>query len=94
MRDYVVYILRCGDGSLYTGVTTDMNRRLKAHNAGRGAKYTKSRLPVEPVWVERGFDRGGALRRELEIKSLSRAQKNELIKSSGNSVVCENKPDD
>ena len=74
-----VYILRCGDGSLYTGWTNDLEKRLKAHAAGRGAKYTRSRLPVEPVYRETLPDRGGAMRREAEIKALTRGEKLALI---------------
>ena len=76
---YLVYILRCGDGSLYTGITNDLPRRLAAHSSGRGAKYTRSRLPVELVWHEEQPDKSAALRRELQIKALSRAEKLRLI---------------
>ena len=62
---YLVYILRCGDGTLYTGCTNDLPRRLQAHQSGRGAKYTRSRLPVELVYQEAVPDRSAALRREL-----------------------------
>ena len=77
--EYVVYILRCGDGTLYTGITTDLKRRVAVHNSGKGAKYTRSRLPVTPVYRETQPDKGAALRRELEIKALTRAEKLELI---------------
>jgi putative endonuclease len=74
-----VYILACGDGTLYTGWTNDVEKRLAAHNAGRGGKYTRSRLPVGLAYRE-GFDsRSRAMRREREIKRLSRAEKLELI---------------
>lgn len=59
-----VYLLRCGDGTLYTGITDDLDRRLAAHNAGRGAKYTRSRRPVTLVWREEQPDKSAALRRE------------------------------
>ena len=72
---YFVYMLRCGDGSLYTGSTNDVERRLKAHQSGRGAKYTRSRLPVELVYREEVQDRSAALRREAAIKRLRRAEK-------------------
>ena len=78
---YIVYILRCGDGSLYTGITTDLERRVAAHNSGKGAKYTRSRLPVTPVYWEMVPDRGCALRRELAIKRLPREEKLRLIDS-------------
>ena len=79
--EYVVYILRCADGSLYTGITTDLERRVTVHNSGKGAKYTRSCLPVEPVYWEVLPDKGSALRRELEIKKLSREGKLQLIVS-------------
>ena len=68
-------MLRCGDGSLYTGVAKDLARRVAEHSAGRGAKYTRGRGPLEVVHVERGFGRGDALRRELAIKRMSRRRK-------------------
>lgn len=74
-----VYILRCGDGTLYTGWTNDTEKRVKAHAAGRGAKYTRSRLPVELVYREALPDRGGAMRREAQIKRLTRSEKLALI---------------
>lgn len=77
-----VYMLRCADGSLYTGSTTDLDRRLAVHQSGRGAKYTRSRLPVELVYREEAPDWSAALRREAAIKHLSRAQKLELIAAS------------
>lgn len=76
---YYVYILRCGDGSLYTGITTDVGRRTAVHNAGKGAKYTRSRLPVTVVYQEPQPDKSTALRREIEIKALTRAEKLRLI---------------
>ena len=74
-----VYMLRCGDGSLYTGWTKDLARRVRSHAAGKGAKYTRSRLPVALVYRERCADRSEAMRREYELKRLSRAQKLALI---------------
>lgn len=74
-----VYILRCADGSLYTGIAKDPAKRFSEHNAGRGARYTRSRLPVELVYAESAAGRGSALRREHEIKQLSAADKRELI---------------
>jgi len=76
---YYVYILRCGDGSLYTGITTDVARRCAQHNSGHGAKYTRSRLPVEAVYREAQPDKSAALRRERAIKALTRAEKLRLI---------------
>lgn len=76
---YLVYILRCGDGTLYTGCTNDLDRRLRAHQAGRGAKYIRSRLPVELVYREAVPDRSAALRREAAIKRMDRRAKLALI---------------
>ena len=76
---WTVYILRCGDGTLYTGCTNDLPRRLEAHRSGRGAKYTRSRLPVEPVYREEAADKSAALRREAAIKRLDRRKKLALI---------------
>ena len=74
-----VYILRCGDGSLYTGATSDSARRLEEHAAGAGARYTRSRLPVTLVYEEAASNRGAALRREAALKRLPRAEKLALI---------------
>ena len=74
-----VYILRCSDGSLYTGWTNNLEKRLKAHSAGKGAKYTKARLPVELVYYEEFEDKIEAMKREYEIKQLSRKEKLKLI---------------
>lgn len=74
-----LYILRCGDGSLYTGITTDLEKRLEAHRIGRGAKYTRGRGPLELVYQEECVDHSTALKRELEIKALTRVQKEELL---------------
>ena len=74
-----VYLLLCHDGTLYCGWTNDLDVRLKAHNSGHGAKYTRARLPVELVYYETFDDRRDAMSREWHIKRLSRAQKEELI---------------
>ncbi len=73
------YIVRCADGTFYTGWTTDPARRVEAHNAGRGAKYCRARRPVTLVYLERFDTRQAAMRREWEIKQMSRRQKEELI---------------
>ena len=78
-----VYMLRCGDGSLYTGTAADVDRRLAVHQSGKGAKYTRSHLPVEVVYREALPDRSAALRREDAIKRLSRAEKLDLIVRKG-----------
>ena len=74
-----VYMLRCTDGSLYTGITTNVERRTAQHNAGAGAKYTRSRRPVVPVFWEEWPTKGEALRREAAIKRLHREEKLKLI---------------
>ena len=79
MQQAWVYLLRCGDGSLYTGWTTDVGRRLQRHRAGRASRYTASRLPVALVYSRAMPDRGAALREEARIKRLSRRQKLELV---------------
>ena len=75
---WTVYLARCRDGTLYTGITTDPERRLAEHNAGNGAAYTRTRLPVALVYWEVVTDRSSALRREHSIKQLSRAAKEAL----------------
>jgi putative endonuclease len=74
-----VYIIECSDGSLYTGITNDLDRRITAHNDGRGAKYTKSRRPVRLRYSEPAADRKNASQREYAIKSLRKAEKMRLI---------------
>ncbi len=74
-----VYILRCADNTLYTGVAADVEKRVEQHNAGTGAKYTRGRGPVQPVYRELCPNRPAALRREAAIKKLTRAQKLRLI---------------
>ncbi len=74
-----LYILRCCDGSLYTGITIDLKKRIAAHNSGKGAKYTRSRKPVELVYWEACADHSAALKREIEVKALSRDEKLKLI---------------
>ena len=81
-----VYMLQCSDGSLYTGWTTDIDRRVRMHNEGRGARYTRSRRPVKPVYLEPAVSREEALRREAAIKKLSRKDKLKLIDSEQNAV--------
>ncbi|MEF9971081.1 MAG: GIY-YIG nuclease family protein [Oscillospiraceae bacterium] len=72
---YFVYILRCGDGTLYTGSTDDVARRFAVHQSGKGAKYTRGRAPLTLVYSEELENRGAALRREAEIKGKSRKEK-------------------
>ena len=79
MSDHYTYILRCADGSLYTGWTTDLERRLAAHNAGTASKYTRSRRPVALVYHESFPTKEEAMAREWAVKQLSRAEKLALI---------------
>ena len=75
MGDWQVYIVECADGSLYTGIARNVTERIAVHNAGQGAKYTRSRLPVKLVYEEALPDKSSALKRELAIKNLSRTAK-------------------
>lgn len=77
---HYTYMVECKDQSLYTGYTTDLNRRIKAHNSGKGAKYTKSRLPVRLVYYEIYEKKTEAMKREYAIKQLQRKDKLELIR--------------
>lgn len=78
-KDYSVYILRCCDGSFYTGIAKDVEARFEQHSKGKGAAYTRSRRPLELLHTETGFTRGEALSREAKIKALPRAKKQELF---------------
>jgi len=80
MNKWVLYILRCADGSLYTGITTDLKKRVEKHNAGKASKYTRAKIPVKVVHRENFPGKSSALRREIEIKKLSRQDKLKLIK--------------
>ena len=79
--NWKVYIVQCADETLYTGITNNVESRVDTHNSGRGAKYTKNRLPVVLVYQEQADDKSHALRREREIKKLNRSQKKSLINS-------------
>lgn len=76
---WYLYILRCKDDTLYTGITTDVEKRLETHRAGKGAKYTRGRGPLELVYREQCGDHSAALKREAEIKALPREEKLKLI---------------
>lgn len=78
-KQWCVYILRCGDGTLYTGITNNLDARVVAHNAGKGAKYTKTRRPVTAVYSEPSEGRSGASKREYAVKRLTRAEKMQLL---------------
>ena len=82
---WYLYILRCGDGSLYTGITTDVEKRFQAHQRGKGAKYTRGRGPLELVYREKCGDHSQALKRELAIKALPRQEKEALVAAMENS---------
>jgi len=90
--NWVCYLLRCADDTLYCGITNDMEKRLGAHNAGTAAKYTRSRGPVELVYVEDCADRSAASKREMNIKKLPRVEKLSLARVvSGESAI--NRPE-
>ena len=76
---WYLYILRCGDGTLYTGITTDVERRLEAHRQGRGAKYTRGRGPLDLAYQEECGTHSEALKREYAVKQLTREEKENLI---------------
>ena len=76
---HYVYMLRCADNTLYSGYTTDPKKREETHNLGKGAKYTRVRLPVKMVYLEKFDDKSEALKREYALKQLSKAKKEELI---------------
>ena len=78
---FYTYILKCGDGSFYCGYTNDVEKRLEKHKSGTGAKYTRSHLPLEIVYIEEFESKSDALKRECEIKSMTRSQKEKLINS-------------
>ncbi|WP_396588583.1 GIY-YIG nuclease family protein [Bermanella sp. R86510] len=85
---WYVYMVRCVDGSLYAGITTDIERRLYQHNSNSlGAKYTRNRRPVELAYIEPCHDRSQASKREAQIKKLSRLQKLQLIKTTNTSLT-------
>ena len=86
---WYLYILRCGDGSLYTGITTDVQRRLAEHRSGKGAKYTRGRGPLELVYSEETENHSAALKRECAIKRLSREEKWKLIESKTHGTISE-----
>lgn len=80
---YWLYILRCGDGTLYTGTTDNVARRLAVHQSGKGAKYTRGRGPLTLAYQEACADKSAALRREIAVKRLTRAEKLALIEGGG-----------
>ncbi len=82
-KQNVTYMLRCSDGTLYTGWTNNIEKRLQAHNAGKGGKYTRVRTPVELVYLEEYETRQEAMSREVQIKQLTRKEKEKLIADAG-----------
>ena len=83
MTSHWVYVVRCADGTFYTGYTTDVQRRVAEHDAGEGAKYTRGRTPVELVHAEAHPSRSAAMAREAELKALDRAAKRRLVEDGG-----------
>ena len=82
-KDWTVYILRCGDGSLYTGIAKDVQARIKQHSEGRGATYTRTRLPVMLLYQQEGLTHSEALIREAQIKAMPRSKKEEIVLNEG-----------
>lgn len=80
---YYVYMLLCSDQTFYTGTSNNVEKRVKTHNAGKGAKYTKVRRPVQLMYTEELANKSAALKREIAIKKLTRQQKEQLLKSHG-----------
>jgi len=78
-KDWTVYILRCGDGSLYTGIAKDVRARVKQHSEGRGSTYTRTRLPVKLLYQQEGLTRSKAITREAQIKAMPRSKKDQII---------------
>lgn len=76
---WFLYVLECADGSFYTGISNNLQERIKEHNSGRGSKYARSRLPVKLIYSETYTTKSRALKREIEVKSLTRTQKEELV---------------
>ena len=85
---WVCYLLSCADGTLYCGITNDLRKRLAAHNAGEGAKYTRGRSPVQLLYAEPCADKSAALKREMQIKSLPRSKKQTLCEAGYGRISC------
>jgi len=86
LTDWVCYLLGCADGTLYCGISNDLDKRLAAHNAGEGAKYTRGRAPLKLVYCESCGDKSTALKREIAVKKLTRTEKLLLIEANQKSV--------
>lgn len=87
MAECYVYILECNDGTLYTGYTVDVDKRVEAHNTGQGAKYTRNRLPVTLKYQETCESKSAAMKREIQIKKLTRQKKLQLIGSETDALI-------
>lgn len=87
MKRNYTYMVKCSDGTLYTGWTTDLEHRVKAHNDGEGAKYTRSRRPVELVYYEEYATKAEVMKREYSIKQLTRKQKEKLIENKNMCII-------
>ncbi|MFA6357886.1 MAG: GIY-YIG nuclease family protein [Candidatus Omnitrophota bacterium] len=87
IASWQVYIIKCKDGLFYTGITSDLNRRIKEHNSGNGCRFTRYRIPVELAYSELAANRSGALKREAQIKSFTRKEKLRLIVNFFNQSV-------
>ena len=79
MKDWIIYMLRCKGGSLYTGITKDLEKRVEQHNSGLGAKYTRAHTPCKLVWSQSGLSESAAKKEEFRIKKLTKSEKEELI---------------
>jgi len=84
IKKYYAYMVRCKDGTIYSGYTVDVQKRIEVHNSGKGAKYTRARLPVELVYYEEFFNKKDALKREREFKSITHKQKEQIINKNNN----------
>jgi putative endonuclease len=76
---WFLYVLECSDGSFYTGISNDLEKRIKEHNSGKGSKYARARLPVQLIYSEKIETKSQALKREIEVKRLTRIQKEQLV---------------
>ena len=83
MKGWYIYILKCSDGTFYTGISTNISERVKRHNSGHGAKYTRVRRPVDLIYSQKASSKSEAKKKEIGIKSLSRQNKERLIRGSG-----------
>lgn len=90
MEQNFTYIVECADGSFYTGWTNDIKKRIECHNAGKGAKYTKPRLPVRLIYLEKWDTKQSAMKREAEIKKFSRKQKEKLVQLYHGEAIIKN----